>query len=72
VIVTAKDIKRARANLGMTINQLRDALRLSRKTGGRTIRRWETGEVPITGPAAVAIEAMLAGFVPEMPDDMER
>lgn len=71
MIRTRKDLKRARAQLGMTVNDLRDALRLSHKNGGRTIRRWETGEVPIAGPAQVAIEAMLAGFVPEMPDDLE-
>jgi hypothetical protein len=53
----------------MTINELRDALRLSPKTGGRAIRRWEIGDMPITGPAAVAIEAMLEGFEPEMPYD---
>lgn len=72
MIRTARDVKRARAQLGMTINELRDALRLSPKTGGRAIRRWENGDVPITGPAQVAIEAMLAGFIPEMPDDVER
>lgn len=57
----------------MTVNELRDALRLSPKTGGRAIRRWETGDVPITGPAAVAIEAMLAGYEPEpyIDDDLE-
>lgn len=65
MIVTGKDVKRARAQLGMTVNELRDALRLSRKMGNRIIRRWEAGEVPITGPASVAIEAMLAGFEPE-------
>jgi DNA-binding transcriptional regulator YiaG len=72
MIKDARDVKRARASLGMTVNDLRDALRLSSSTGNRVVRRWETGEVPITGPAAVAIEAMLAGFVPEMPDDMDR
>lgn len=65
MIITAKDVRQARAQLGMTVNELRDALRLSPKTGGRAIRRWETGQVPITGPAAVAMEAMLAGFLPE-------
>lgn len=65
MIITAKDVRRARAQLGMTINELSDALRLSPESGGRVIRRWETGNRPITGPAAVAMEAMLAGFVPE-------
>lgn len=72
MIKTADDVARARAELGMSVNDLRDALRLSPTTGNRVIRRWEIGEVPVTGPAAVAIEAMLAGFVPEMPDDRER
>lgn len=72
MIKTADDVIRARAALGMSVNDLRDALRLSAATGNRVIRRWEIGEVPVTGPAAVAIEAMLAGFVPEMPDDRER
>lgn len=73
MIRTARDVKRARAQLGMTVNELRDALRLSPKTGGRAIRRWETGQVPITGPAAVAMEAMLAGYEPEQyyPDEFE-
>lgn len=71
LIRTGQDLKWARAMLGMTVNDLSDVLRLSYKNGSRTIRRWETGEVPITGPAQVAIEAMLAGFVPEMPDDVE-
>jgi hypothetical protein len=28
--------------------------------GGRTVRRWELGEVAVTGPASVAIELLLA------------
>lgn len=65
MIITAKDVRLARAQLGMTVNELSDALRLNPDTGGRVIRRWESGTRPITGPAAVAMEAMLAGFVPE-------
>lgn len=73
MIRTGRDVKVARAKLGMSVNELRDALRLSPKTGSRAIRRWEIGEIPITGPAAVAIEAMLDGFTPERyhPDELE-
>lgn len=65
IIKTGHDVKRARKQLGMSVNDLRDVLRLSIKTGNRTIRRWESGDLPITGPVCVAIEAMLKGFEPE-------
>jgi DNA-binding transcriptional regulator YiaG len=73
MIVTAQDVKQARAQLGLSVSQLRDALRLSPFTGSRTIRRWERGEIPITGPAAVVIEAMLDGYTPQKyhPDELE-
>jgi hypothetical protein len=32
--------------------------------GRRAVRRWETGDRPISGPASVAIEAMLGGWRP--------
>ena len=56
------DAKAARKQLGLTVNELADALRLSPQNGGRKVRRWEAGEVPVSGPVAVAIEAMLNGF----------
>lgn len=63
-ITQPQDVRRARAKLGMSARELAEALRMG--TGaGRTIRRWESGETTITGPAAVAIEAMLAGFEPK-------
>lgn len=54
------EIKAARARLGLSTNGLAEALRLG-KGGGRTVRRWEAGATPISGPAQVAIELMLAG-----------
>jgi hypothetical protein len=67
-IETGNDLKRARKQLGWTINYMVDALRLSPDNGGRTIRRMEAGQQNLTGPICVAVEAFLAGFIPETPD----
>jgi DNA-binding transcriptional regulator YiaG len=56
--VTPADIKSARKALGLSQAGLAERLRMG-ANGGRTVRRWELGEVPITGPASVAIEYML-------------
>ena len=63
-IRTGDDVRTARKALGLTVDGLTKALRMSSATGGRTVRRWEKNEVPVTGPASLAIEAMLAGFIP--------
>lgn len=52
------DIKSARQRLGLTQQGLAEALRLG-PNGERTVRRWERGDVPVTGPASVAIELLL-------------
>lgn len=59
--MTPSEVKAARKALGLTANGLAEALRLG-KNGGRTVRRWESGETPISGPAQVAIEMMLASM----------
>lgn len=56
--MTPDAIKAARQRLGLSQAGLAEALRLG-PNGERTIRRWETGEVPVTGPASVAIELLL-------------
>lgn len=61
--MTAEEFKTARKQLNMTVREMAHALRLSESNGYRTIRRIEAGELPISGPISVAIEAMLAGFV---------
>lgn len=63
MIKTADDFRWARKELGWSVNQMVDALRLSPDNGGRTIRRMEAGDQPITGPISVAVEAFLAGFM---------
>lgn len=61
--MTPHEVRAARQSLGLTQSGLAKALRLS-ADGKRAVRAWEAGERPISGPASVAIEAMLAGFVP--------
>lgn len=56
--MTPAEIRSARQSLGLSTNGLAEALRLG-KGGGRTVRRWESGETPISGPAQVAIELLL-------------
>ena len=56
--VTPNDIKAARKSLGLSQAGLAEALRLG-PNGERTIRRWEQGDVVITGPASLAIELLL-------------
>jgi DNA-binding transcriptional regulator YiaG len=56
--LTPQEVRAARAALGLSANGLAEALRLG-KGGGRTVRRWESGQVPISGPATVAIQLML-------------
>lgn len=68
-IETGTDLKRARKALGWTVNNLVDALRLSPDNGGRAIRRMEAGDRPVTGPIKVAVEAFLAGYIPEDDDN---
>jgi DNA-binding transcriptional regulator YiaG len=52
------DLRTARKRLGLSTNGLAEALRLG-KGGGRTVRRWEAGDTPISGPASLAIEMLL-------------
>lgn len=52
------DIKAARKRLGLSARALAEALNLG-VHGGRTVRRWESGETPISGPAQVAITLLL-------------
>ena len=55
--MTQDDIRRIRKGMGMSQRQLAQALRLG-PNGDRTIRRWERGVIPITGPASLALEYM--------------
>lgn len=52
-------VKAARKALGMTQQQLADALELSGENAAATIRSWESGRRPISGPARVAIRLLV-------------
>lgn len=56
--MTADEVRAARYMLGMTQDQLAKALRMG-GDGKRAVRRWESGDRHISGPASVAIEFML-------------
>jgi DNA-binding transcriptional regulator YiaG len=55
--MTPEELRKARKRLGLSQAGLAEALRMG-ANGGRTVRRWELGEIPITGPASVAIELL--------------
>jgi DNA-binding transcriptional regulator YiaG len=54
-----EQVKEARLRLELTQAELAERLRLAPATGKDTVRSWESGKRPITGPAQVAIEYML-------------
>jgi DNA-binding transcriptional regulator YiaG len=56
--MTPAELKDARRKLGLSTAGLARALRLGAQ-GARTVRRWESGDSGIPGPAQVAIEYML-------------
>lgn len=55
-------LRAARQRLRLSADGLATKLRLG-SNGGRTVRRWEAGEVPVSGPAQVAIELLLDGAI---------
>lgn len=57
--MTPTEVRAARHMLGMTQDELAKALRMG-MDGKRAVRRWESGDRHISGPASVAIEFMLA------------
>lgn len=57
------EVRDARRAMGLTQHDLAVLLRMG-GDGKRAVRRWETGDRHISGPASVAIEAMLTGWRP--------
>lgn len=64
MIEDGEDFRSARKSLGFSIADMGQALRLKPENSSRTIRRIESGNSAVSGPVAVAVEAMLKGFVP--------
>ena len=67
MIKTGADLAKARNQLGWSVYELADALRLNgeREQAGKRIREMENGAREISGPMAVAVEAFVAGFRPD-------
>lgn len=71
--MTPEGLRNARAEIGilwglgrpLKMSELGRALRLSGRDPGATIRDWERGHSKISGPVSLAVEAMLAGFIPK-------
>ena len=57
------EVRDARLALGLTQHELAVLLRMG-GDGKRSVRRWEAGDREISGPASVAIEALLTGWRP--------
>jgi hypothetical protein len=76
VTMTGEEVFEARATLGMMWgrgrplgpDELGRALGLTARNAGDTVHAWERGRKPVSGPAAVAIAAMLAGYRPPHTD----
>lgn len=51
-------LREARQSLGLSAAAMAVALGLGTDSG-RTIRRWESGKSPISGPVSLAVQAML-------------
>ena len=58
--MTPETFKCIRKKLGMTQTQLAAVLRVE---DIRTIRRWETGERPVSGPASYLMELLDEGKI---------
>ena len=66
------ELKAARKELGWSLADMAEALRLSEASGRDSIRKMESGKINISGPISVAVEAFLAGYIPEDYYDDER
>ena len=69
MIYDGGDLREARLELGFTVTEMALALRMKPESGNRALRRMEAGDKEVTGPIAVAVEAMLEGFAPEHMED---
>jgi hypothetical protein len=70
--MTGDDMREARAALGrlwslgrpVRMSELGRLLGLQGRDVGATVRDWERGKSPISGPAALAVRALLDGWRP--------
>lgn len=59
--MTPTQIKSIRKRAGLSQTDLATLLRI---TDQRTVRRWEAGDVPVSGPASIILEMLDAGELP--------
>lgn len=67
--MNADDAKAIRRRLGLTEAQMGRVLRLKPANAFSTVRRMEAGQVEVSGPASLALEALDDGW---RPHDFER
>ena len=60
--MTPAEILAIRKRYGLSQTELAALLRIRDL---RTVRRWEKGEVPISGPASIVLELMDTGELPQ-------
>jgi DNA-binding transcriptional regulator YiaG len=60
--MTPAELKAIRQRYGLSQSELAVLLRIADL---RTIRRWEKGEVAISGPASIVLELMATGELPQ-------
>jgi DNA-binding transcriptional regulator YiaG len=61
--MTPKQFRDIRSKLGLSANQMGTALGL-KGDPGRTVRRYEAGDIEISGPVQTAMLAIQSGFRP--------
>jgi len=60
--MTPAAVKATRKRAGLTLDGLAQLLRIKDK---RTLQRWESGDVPVSGPASIVLELLDVGELPE-------
>lgn len=59
--MTHNEPKATRKRYGLTLDKMAELMRLKDK---RTVMRWESGEVPVSGPAQIVYELMASDELP--------
>lgn len=58
-----QQIKDMREDMGLSQKELGIKLRLAGDSPDRTVRAWESGKTPISGPASLALEYIYEDFL---------
>ncbi len=63
--MTPDDFKRERQRLGLSLNSVAELFRRG-KHGNRNVHRWERGDTPLPGWAALIMEIISSGKIPDL------